>query len=295
MKARYILTTAAILVAMMFAVNGCDDGGGSEGKIELSHDLVTIPEGESINIGVKLSDPPPGTQSILVLVLVSGDKDISVQSGDTMIFNHSNWDTYQSFQLAAAEDIDLLNGTAYILVMSEADYYASEDITAEEEDDDNELRLAIEAKASKLNIINPGDELHDEISGSIPLTVDCESGGLGTVEGTGILDYNGSGYSPAGKDYPACTYDMVGVAHIFVDGAVNCSEDFSLGLNLKVTTDYIFTATCEDFTSSTPNIEEYDGRFTLNSQNDYEYELEETWEEGTGHGTHYLRVELLSH
>jgi len=210
-----------------------------------------------------------------------------------MIFDHSNWDTYQPFQLAAAEDIDFLNGTAYILVMSEADYYASEDITAEEDDDDNELRLAIEAKASKLNILNPGDELHDEINGSIPLTIDCESGGLGTVEGTGILDYNGSGYSPAGKDYPACIYDIVGVAHIFVDGDVNCSEDFSLGLNLKVTTDYIFTATCENFTSSTPNIEEYDGRFTLNSQNDYEYELEETWEEGTGHGTHYLRVELL--
>jgi hypothetical protein len=265
------------------------------GKIELSHDIVTVPEGELKDIGVKLSDPPPVAQSILVLVLVSGDKDISVQSGDTMIFNYSNWDTYQYFQLAAAEDKDFLNGTAYIVVMAEPDYYASEDITAKEEDNDNELRLAVEAKASKFNYVNPGDELHDEFNGEVPLTIDCGIGGLGTVKGTGILDYNGSGYSPGSESYGSCTYDIVGVAHIFVDGDVNCSEEFSLDLNLEVQTDYIFYTTCpeENITDSNPNIDEYEGHVNLNPQNDYVYEFEETWEEGNVYGTDYLRVELL--
>ena len=110
-----------------------------EGTIVLTNNSVTIPEGDSISIGVKLSDLPPETPSILVFANhTGGDKDISVEFGDIMLFDDSNWDTYQSLILVAAEDDeDAVDGMATITVSAEGDYYGDEIITAKEADNDN--------------------------------------------------------------------------------------------------------------------------------------------------------------
>ena len=123
-----------------------------------------------------------------------------------------------------------------------------------------------------------------------------ESGDLGTLNETAILDYTGSGSSPGDEDHGPCTYDIAGEAHIVVDGDADCSEDFSLYLYLNVITYYIFTVTYleEGNTDKIPNIDEYEDDFTLNAQNDYVWEGEKTWEEGNVYGTQYFRAELLS-
>ena len=60
MKARYVLTTAAILVAMMFVLNGCDGGDGSDDSKYDFKEVVIDHQGGDFNLanGIKLSIPP---------------------------------------------------------------------------------------------------------------------------------------------------------------------------------------------------------------------------------------------
>lgn len=107
-----------------------------ESSIVLTNNNINIPEGESRMIGVKLSDPPPVAEEILVSALVGGDNSITVVSGMPMSFDNSNWDSYQYFLIAAGEDADTSNGVATITVMSNVDYYVAENIAVKEIDND---------------------------------------------------------------------------------------------------------------------------------------------------------------
>jgi hypothetical protein len=107
-----------------------------EGSIVLSSDRVILPEGEARMVGVRLSDPPPATEEIVVSALVAGDGSIAVASGILMAFDASNWNSHQYLLVAAAEDEDSVNGVATITVMSNVDYYVAETLAAKEIDDD---------------------------------------------------------------------------------------------------------------------------------------------------------------
>jgi hypothetical protein len=94
-------------------------------------DEVSVPEGGTASFQIKLSAQPSSDLSVMVS-RVSGDSDISVQSGSSLTFTTANWNTYQVVTLAAAEDADTTNGKATICIS--ASEIPNKDITAIEED-----------------------------------------------------------------------------------------------------------------------------------------------------------------
>ena len=69
---------------------------------------------------------------MVTVAWLSGDPDISVHTGASLTFTPTNWDIYQTVQLAAAPDADALNGTATIRLSAEG--LTPVDVTATEED-----------------------------------------------------------------------------------------------------------------------------------------------------------------
>jgi hypothetical protein len=82
---------------------------------------------------VRLSAQPSSDVSVTV-ARVSGDTDITVQTGSALTFTTANWNVYQAVMLAAAEDVDVANGTATVRVSATG--IPNKDITATEQDDD---------------------------------------------------------------------------------------------------------------------------------------------------------------
>lgn len=74
---------------------------------------LTVEEGGTSTIQVKLTAQPPGSVTVNV-AHSEGDEDISVLSASTLSFDSSNWNTYQTVTLGAAGDEDEENGQAYV-------------------------------------------------------------------------------------------------------------------------------------------------------------------------------------
>ncbi len=98
-----------------------------------SVDVLTVPERGTAAFGVKLSGAPQGTV-IVTTARISGDPDISVQSGASLQFKAANWDVWQTVTLAAAHDSDRLNGQATI--RCSAPGHVGKDVVATESDDE---------------------------------------------------------------------------------------------------------------------------------------------------------------
>jgi hypothetical protein len=96
---------------------------------------ITVREGQSASFGVKLSHPPsPDIQA--TVTPLSGDTDIYVILGGNLYFTTSNWNTYQTVTLRAAEDSDTIDGQATFRISANDVQY--KDITAIEDDNDSE-------------------------------------------------------------------------------------------------------------------------------------------------------------
>jgi len=90
--------------------------GAYEGhNLVISTWLINIAEGQSATFTAALSCDPGGTVEVTV-AHESGDPDITVESGRTLIFNSSNYRQRQTVTLAAADDVDNLNSAAFIRV-----------------------------------------------------------------------------------------------------------------------------------------------------------------------------------
>jgi formylglycine-generating enzyme required for sulfatase activity/outer membrane protein assembly factor BamB len=111
---------------------------------------VNVTEGSTATFQVKLSAAPPSDTTVSV-ARNSGDAGITVQSGASLTFTASNWDTYQTVTLAAAEDGDTTNGVAVIRCSSSG--LPDKDVTATEIDNDT---LAIVISNSTVNIAEGG-------------------------------------------------------------------------------------------------------------------------------------------
>ena len=98
-----------------------------------SADAVTVPEGGTATFQVKLNTAPVSPTTVTVS-RVSGDTDITVQSGGSLVFNAANWNIYQTVTLGAAEDADTVNGSA--VIRCSAPGLADKDVTATEQDND---------------------------------------------------------------------------------------------------------------------------------------------------------------
>jgi triacylglycerol esterase/lipase EstA (alpha/beta hydrolase family) len=95
---------------------------------------VSVPEGGTATFQLRLNAPP--TTSVNAMVSwYSGDPDISVQSGSSLTFTSENWDRYQTVTLRAAEDSDMINGVANILIT--ASWLPDVYVIAREIDDDS--------------------------------------------------------------------------------------------------------------------------------------------------------------
>ncbi|MGD2084664.1 MAG: Ig-like domain-containing protein [Candidatus Aminicenantes bacterium] len=103
-------------------------------------DSVDVAEGSTAAFNVKLSAQPQSEINVTVSH-IEGDSDISVLAGNNLIFTPTNWDTYQTVTLQAAEDADAENGEATIRVS--APEMIAKDIIAVEIDNDN-LRFEID-------------------------------------------------------------------------------------------------------------------------------------------------------
>ncbi|MDW8310634.1 MAG: autotransporter-associated beta strand repeat-containing protein, partial [Verrucomicrobiales bacterium] len=77
----------------------------------LSATELTVPEGGTNSFTVHLSAAPLNTLTASV-AFASGDADLSVVSGHTLVFTSTNWSVPRTVSLAAAEDPDLANGQA---------------------------------------------------------------------------------------------------------------------------------------------------------------------------------------
>ncbi len=101
---------------------------------------VTVAEDDTADYTVKLATKPTASVTVAVARSTTGtqDADISVQTGASLTFSASNWNTAQTVTLEADDDEDGENGTATIEHTATGGGYAAvtADLTATETDDD---------------------------------------------------------------------------------------------------------------------------------------------------------------
>jgi hypothetical protein len=115
-----------------------------------SASAVTVPEGGTATFQVKLAAQPAG--DVLVTVgRVLGDGDISVTGGASLTFTTANWGLYQTVTLAAAEDADVLNGTAVIRLSAAG--FTDKDVNATEADNDAALTFTDDPLVARTSVI----------------------------------------------------------------------------------------------------------------------------------------------
>jgi len=118
---------------------------GSDSAILTSPSSVSVPEGGTNTFQVCLSSQP--TSDVMVAVAwTAGDSDITVTGGANLTFTTTNWATYQTVTLAAAEDADAANGSATIICSSAG--LVSGSVTATEVENDATLTVNASAGGS---------------------------------------------------------------------------------------------------------------------------------------------------
>jgi len=117
--------------------NGIVDMGAYEGPEQgfvLSAESVTVPEDGYQTFTVALAMNPLGPVEVTA-AFESGDPDVIVQAGTSLIFNSSNYRQPQTVTLAAGEDDDYINGKAIIFVSAPG--LTTVDIAAREVDNES--------------------------------------------------------------------------------------------------------------------------------------------------------------
>lgn len=94
---------------------------------------VSVPENGTATLTVRLAFDPERTVQASV-ACYSGDSDISVQDGASLVFDSGNYSIPQTVTLAGADDADWVNGSTTIRVL--ADGIQAQDVTANEVDDE---------------------------------------------------------------------------------------------------------------------------------------------------------------
>lgn len=99
--------------------------------IKVNAHRLQINEGATATLDVKLSRDPGGTVTVET-VKESGDPDISITDGSSLVFDSTNWDQFQSVTLAATPDEDNIDGEATIRCTAQG--WAAAAVIAEEYD-----------------------------------------------------------------------------------------------------------------------------------------------------------------
>jgi tetratricopeptide (TPR) repeat protein len=117
-------------------------------RFDTNTDSVTVREGQTATFQVRLSHQPSSDIQATVS-WVSGDTDISVQSGGNPTFSASNWNEYQTVTLIAVEDSDTTDGQAVFRII--ADNIEDKYVTAIEDDNDGYSGPTVEITRPKSN------------------------------------------------------------------------------------------------------------------------------------------------
>ena len=142
---------------------------------------VTVPEGATATFGVHLDTAPEGAATVTV-TRASGDTDLAVSGGASLVFTPANYGADQTVTLAAAEDADTTAGTAAI--QCTAPGYTAAGVTAAEQDND------VPAFSLKVNCGGPA------VAGAAPWLADTGYSG-GTAKSTAAAIANATGAPPA--------------------------------------------------------------------------------------------------
>ncbi len=153
--------------------------------IIVSSSAVGVPEGGTAGFDIKLTGDPGGSWTVTT-ARVSGDSNITVFAGDSLVFDSGRWDIYRPVTLAAADDDDLVSGVATIrcsaVSMEDVDIIATE-----VEDDELNMLLSthslmmVEKLTATFGIKLNGDPITprtvtvSRISGDSNITVSAES------------------------------------------------------------------------------------------------------------------------
>ena len=132
------------VTANLSATEDDDDSVG----LTLSTTALEVSEGSIAGYTIVLDTKPSADVTISVGPLSSGsqDSDLSVSAGASLTFTNRNWSIAQSITLtAAADDSDIVNGTAVFDHSASAGGYAgvTASLTATEIDDDAALVLSV--------------------------------------------------------------------------------------------------------------------------------------------------------
>ena len=118
-------------------VDATEDDNDTAGLVFSSTD-VDVPEGADATYTVRLGAEPSSSVILTVTKTMDGDEDITV-SPPSLTFTTTTWNTAQTVTVSAAEDDDLVNGTATIEHDADGGGYddVDEDIMATEQDNDS--------------------------------------------------------------------------------------------------------------------------------------------------------------
>ncbi|MHC4740456.1 MAG: hypothetical protein ACYS8Z_00940 [Planctomycetota bacterium] len=117
-------------------IDGIVDMGTYEGATQailLTAELLTIPEGGTDSFGVSLAMAPERSVEVAV-VFGSGDTDVSVDAGITLLFDSTNYSAPQTVRVSVGEDADYLHGTA--LIRAQSSGLAPVGVTVREQDNE---------------------------------------------------------------------------------------------------------------------------------------------------------------
>ena len=163
-----LLLTVLVLAAEAVAGNLVEFSRPAENTVAVSPRVVIVPEGGASDYAVVLTSSPVNTVTVAVARSADGDDDLSV-APTSLIFTPLNWGTPQWVTVSAAEDDDVVAGTAAIshsAISSDSDYDGIEvaAVSATESDDDivHDIHLFALASNKKsegfVRIINHSDE-----------------------------------------------------------------------------------------------------------------------------------------
>ena len=128
------LTTASPAGGPRIRTGGVVAGGALiEAPFSVSRTDLSVPEGGTAEFTVALSRATTEPMTVTI-ARTSGDEDLAVVGGATLVFEYANWDTPQTVTIAAAEDADMGNGQAEFAVSAPGT--AGRIVLVREEDND---------------------------------------------------------------------------------------------------------------------------------------------------------------
>ncbi len=168
------------------------------------HSAISVTEGSSLGYDVKLNTKPTANVTVTVAQPTSGDTDLTLVGADSdnqrvLTFTPSNWNTAQLVTIAAAHDVDLVNGSRTFVntaASDDSDYNDKyTDLTATEIEDD---KASLVLSSTAVTVPEGGTatytvKLSNQPSGAVTIDIEALTGREVTPVATeGDRDLRGS-------------------------------------------------------------------------------------------------------